>query len=135
MLQNYHDGSQCTGRRLGKSRPLTIYLVAARMDHFIAESISNNGVCWHMDVNRTHQYRRKGPAENTEPIAIAWRQPCGPKNSSLHKKKKCQDPFTVAGNQYREHSCLAIKWLLICKAGPSSLSAAHGLRAASSRLG
>lgn len=62
-LQNYHDSSKRTERRFGKSRPLTIYLVAAGMDHFIAGCISNNGVCWHMDVNRTHQYRCEGRRE------------------------------------------------------------------------
>lgn len=41
----------------------------------------------------------------------------------------------MAGNQYHEHSCSAIKWLLIFKAAPSSLSAGYSLLAASPKLG
>lgn len=32
-------------------------------------------------------------AGNTEPTTIAWRQPCGPENSSLHKKKTMSGPI------------------------------------------
>lgn len=92
-----------------KSWPLTIYLVAVRMDHFIAGFISNNDFCWHISVNRTQQYLPNSKwAKCIPPPHLAPTRQT--QNSSLHKNISFH---SMPGNQYYQYSCSTIKQALI----------------------